>query len=53
LASCLSDHGYPYLVRFQPASNYWPAQGIELAIYVALAAAMVGLTCWKLARADA
>jgi hypothetical protein len=53
LSSCLANHGYHYLVRFQPASNYWPAQGIELAIYVVLAAALVGLTCWKVARADA
>jgi ABC-type transport system involved in multi-copper enzyme maturation permease subunit len=53
LARCLSDHGYHYLVRFQPASNYWPAQGIELAIYVALAAVLVSLTYWKVARADA
>jgi hypothetical protein len=42
-----------YLIGFQPARNYWPAQGIELAIYVGLAAALVGLTCWRVARADA
>ena len=53
LSNCLASHGYHYLVRFQPASNYWPAQGIELAIYVALAAALVGLTCWMVVRADA
>jgi ABC-type transport system involved in multi-copper enzyme maturation permease subunit len=53
LDSCLSHHGYHVLVNFQPASHYWPMQGIELAVYLALAALLVAATCLWARRADA
>ena len=53
LGACLSRHGYRVLVTYQPASHYWPMQGIELAVYLALAAALAGLTCLWVVRADA
>jgi hypothetical protein len=53
LGSCLDRHGFRLLVDLQPASHYWPVQGIELAIYLVLAAVLVGLTCLWAVRADA
>jgi ABC-type transport system involved in multi-copper enzyme maturation permease subunit len=53
LGTCLARHGYHVLVNFQPASHYWPVQGIELAIYLALAAILVSLTCLWTVKADA
>jgi len=53
LSSCLSHHGYRVLVSYQPASRYWPFQGTEFGIYVALAAVLVALTYWRVLRADA
>jgi hypothetical protein len=51
--SCLARHGYHVLVNYQPAGHYWPMQGIELAIYLAVAAILVGATCLWAVRADA
>ncbi len=53
LGACLTHHGYRVLVNFQPPSHYWPIQGIEVAIYLALAAILVGVTCLWAVRADA
>jgi hypothetical protein len=53
LSACLSRHGYHMLVSYQPASHYWPMQGIELAVYLALATALVGVTCFWVVKADA
>jgi len=38
------------LVTFQPASNFWPLQWIELAIYLAASAALAGGCVWRLSR---
>jgi ABC-type transport system involved in multi-copper enzyme maturation permease subunit len=38
------------LVRFQPASRFWPLQWIELAIYLAASAALAWGCVWRLSR---
>jgi hypothetical protein len=39
-----SAHGWRGFVTYQPASHYWPFQGIETGIYVVLAAALIAVT---------
>jgi hypothetical protein len=51
--SCLTAHGYRGYLIYQPASRFWAFQGIETAIYVVLAAALLGVTFWVLKRRDA
>jgi len=53
LASCLSAHGYRGFITYQPASRYWPFQGIETGIFVILAAALIAVTAIVLKRRDA
>ena len=38
------------LVTYQPASRYWPLQGYETAIALALALALTGICFWKIRR---
>jgi hypothetical protein len=38
------------LVTYQPASRYWPLQGYETAIALALALALAGTCLWKVRR---
>jgi hypothetical protein len=49
---CLADHGVAVRAYevFQPASRFWAFQGIETAIYLALAAALLGLAWWWTVR---
>ncbi|MGA2529756.1 MAG: hypothetical protein ABSG36_11405 [Acidimicrobiales bacterium] len=51
--SCMASHGYKGYVTYQPASRFWAFQGIETAIFVVLAAVMLGITFWVLERRDA
>jgi hypothetical protein len=50
---CLADHGYRVRMVFHPASQYWPLQWIEAGMFVALAAALVGVGVWFVLRRDA
>jgi hypothetical protein len=43
LHSCLTDHGVRLIELYQPESRFWLFQGIEAAIFVALAAALLVL----------
>jgi hypothetical protein len=45
--------GYRQFVTYQPASRYWAFQGIEAAVFVALAAAFIGVAFAVAARRDA
>ena len=45
--------GFRGFVTYQPASRYWAFQGIETAIFIALAAALLAVTAVVLARRDA
>ena len=51
--SCMSAHGYRGYLTYQPASRFWAFQGIETGIFLALAAALLGVTFWVLKRRDA
>lgn len=39
--ACLSSHGWFDSVTYQPLDRFWPFQGIEAGIYVALSAALL------------
>jgi len=51
--ACMTAHGYRGYLTYQPASRFWAFQGIETGIFVALAAALLGVTFWVLKRRDA
>jgi hypothetical protein len=51
--SCMAAHGYRGYLTYQPASRFWAFQGIETGIFVALAAALLGVAFWVLKRRDA
>jgi hypothetical protein len=51
--SCLQKAGYRQFVSYQPMSRYWAFQGVETGIYVAVAAALVGLAFYAVLRRDA
>jgi hypothetical protein len=51
--SCLQAAGYRGFTTYQPAYRYWPFQGIETGIYVALAAALLAVTFAVVRRRDA
>jgi len=51
--SCFTSHGYRGFITYQPASRYWPFQGIETGSFILLAAALITLTAIVLARRDA
>jgi hypothetical protein len=38
------------LVTYQPASRYWAFQGIETAVFLALAAVLAGFCYWWVRR---
>jgi hypothetical protein len=51
--SCMQSHGWRGFATYQPASRYWPFQGIETGIYVLLAAALIAVTFVIVRRRDA
>jgi hypothetical protein len=51
--ACMQAHGWRGFATYQPASRYWPFQGIETGIYVLLAAALVAVTFVLVRRRDA
>jgi hypothetical protein len=51
--SCMQAHGWRGVITYQPANRYWPFQGIETAIYVLLAAALIAVTFVLIRRRDA
>jgi hypothetical protein len=51
--SCLSRYGFRLITTYQPGYRYWPFQGIETGIYLALAAAMLAVTFYVIRRRDA
>jgi hypothetical protein len=48
--SCIHAHGWNEFLIYQPADRYWLFQGIEVGIYLLLAAALVTLTIWIVRR---
>jgi hypothetical protein len=53
LSGCVAPHGYRAFITYQPASRYWTFQGIETAIFVVLAAALIAGTAIVVLRRDA
>ena len=51
--SCMRAHGWRGFATYQPASRYWPFQGIEAGIYLLLAAALIAGTFAIIRRRDA
>ena len=51
--SCMQAHGWRGFATYQPASRYWPFQGIETGMYVLLAAALIAATFVIVRRRDA
>jgi ABC-type transport system involved in multi-copper enzyme maturation permease subunit len=49
-ASCIHAHGWTEFLTYQPADRYWLFQGIEVGIFLLLAAALVTLTFWIVRR---
>jgi hypothetical protein len=48
--SCIHAHGWTEFLTYQPADRYWLFQGIEVGIFLLLAAALVTLTIWIVRR---
>ena len=48
MRECIEKVGQTYheIVRYQPASHYWPLQWYELAVYLGAAAVIGGLSLW-------
>jgi hypothetical protein len=51
--SCMHANGWRGFSTYQPASRYWPFQGIETGIYLLLAAALITVTLFIVRRRDA
>jgi len=51
--SCMQANGWRGFATYQPASRYWPFQGIETGIYLLLAAALIAVTLFIVRRRDA
>jgi hypothetical protein len=47
---CLDSQGYREAISYEPASCYWPLQGIETGIFLAFALGLAGLCFWRLGR---
>jgi hypothetical protein len=48
--ACTHAHGWLYTATWQPADRFWLFQGIESAIFFGLAAALLALAVWWVAR---
>jgi len=46
VAHCMAKLGFVNEITYQPASRFWALQGIEAAIFVAAALALLALTGW-------
>jgi len=51
--TCLAAHGFHQRITFQPASRFWAFQGIEGAIFLLLAIALVAFAYRMVLRRDA
>lgn len=50
LGACMASRGIREAISYQPASRYWPFQGLETGIFLALALALAGCCFWRLGR---
>jgi hypothetical protein len=49
-AQCMQKRGYREAISYVPTSRYWTLQGIETAIFLALALALAWFCFWRLGR---
>jgi hypothetical protein len=49
-AQCTQSRGYREAIGYLPTSRYWPLQGIETGIFLALALALTWFSFWRLGR---
>ena len=49
-SACMESRGIREAITYEPASRYWPLQGIETGIFGALALALAGFCFWRLGR---
>jgi ABC-2 family transporter len=49
-ATYLHAHGFHWWLTYQPAARYWEFQIIEAAIFIGLAAILLGIAVWQLRR---
>jgi len=47
---CLESQGIRETITYEPANRYWPLQGIETGIFLALALALAGSCFWRVSR---
>ena len=52
LADCLRDHGIVVIQSYQPGSRFWVFQGIEAAIFLALAIVLLAVAYWLVMRSS-
>jgi hypothetical protein len=50
LFQCIHNHGWLAFTTYQPADRFWPFQGIEAGILVALAVGLLALAIWWVRR---
>jgi hypothetical protein len=48
--SCLVNHHMFQSFVYEPASRFWPLQGAEAGIFMALSVALLGLSLWWISR---
>lgn len=53
IVGCLASHGFRQMVTFQPGTRFWAFQGLEAAVFVIAAAALIGLVFWRVLTKDA
>ena len=53
MVGCLASHGFRQMVTFQPGTRFWAFQGLEAAVFVVAAAAVIGLVFWRVLTKDA
>jgi hypothetical protein len=51
--SCAGRYGFRDYTTYQPGYHYWPLQGIEAGLYLAMAAALLAVTFYAVRRRDA
>jgi len=50
IADCAHRLGLHQVITYQPGSRFWAFQGIESAIYIALAAGLIAVAMWTVRR---
>ncbi len=49
-AAALAAGDYRQRFTYHPASDYWPLQGAETGLFLAMALGLAGVSCWRIRR---